>query len=501
MRWDNGNRLVDVQTRAAAVTAGVPKERLRYAYDADGRLIERRRYTWSGSVWTLAESTRYVNDGLQCVAEYNGSNVLQRRHVWGLDMDGSRGGLGGVGGLLWIASPANGVHYAAADANGNVVALFGSTGHETARYEYGPFGEVLRMSGGAIAVENPWRFSSKRQDATTDWVHYEYRVYDPATGRWLSRDPIGEAGGENLYGFVGNDPINQIDRFGLSIGDWLLEPASEPFLAWYEAALATETETSFKCRHGESTHQFLSESSACPTVAPHEGVRVAANFAAKSTKAYQDIAQSLVGGGILSRAPVAQTHLPGLEIEGTFSRLWKKCTGAETATDALLRLSQAGNMAARRSLAVRIARESTVNKNSHIVVIGKYLKGSNSSYEKIADSLNACHFQMKDGLYPELEKRLGHIRDCPNKCVMEDGIISDVFQINATFLAQQIAQGKRILLTHKPSPENLKDGLAGFTREVRLLEDLGFRFRRVDRRDKDGNWLVLWEAWGGPDGR
>jgi RHS repeat-associated protein len=71
------------------------------------------------------------------------------------------------------------------------------------------------MSGTAIAAENPWRFSSKRQDPTTDWVHYEFRVYDPSSGRWLSRDPIGEAGGENLYGFVGNDPVNGVDLFGL----------------------------------------------------------------------------------------------------------------------------------------------------------------------------------------------------------------------------------------------------------------------------------------------
>lgn len=40
-------------------------------------------------------------------------------------------------------------------------------------------------------------------------------VYDPELGRWLSRDPIGEDGGTNLYGYVGNDPANMIDPFGL----------------------------------------------------------------------------------------------------------------------------------------------------------------------------------------------------------------------------------------------------------------------------------------------
>jgi RHS repeat-associated protein len=44
---------------------------------------------------------------------------------------------------------------------------------------------------------------------------YQYRYYDPVTGRWPSRDPIEEQGGINLYGFVGNDGINSWDRLGL----------------------------------------------------------------------------------------------------------------------------------------------------------------------------------------------------------------------------------------------------------------------------------------------
>jgi len=45
---------------------------------------------------------------------------------------------------------------------------------------------------------------------------YLYRDYDAASGRWPSRDPIGERGGVNLYGFVGNDGMNQFDFFGLA---------------------------------------------------------------------------------------------------------------------------------------------------------------------------------------------------------------------------------------------------------------------------------------------
>jgi uncharacterized protein RhaS with RHS repeats len=49
----------------------------------------------------------------------------------------------------------------------------------------------------------------------TGFLYYGYRYYDPQTGRWPSRDPIGERGGVNLYGFVGNDGLNYFDLFGL----------------------------------------------------------------------------------------------------------------------------------------------------------------------------------------------------------------------------------------------------------------------------------------------
>jgi uncharacterized protein RhaS with RHS repeats len=46
--------------------------------------------------------------------------------------------------------------------------------------------------------------------------YYGYRFYDPGSGRWLNRDPIGERGGLNLYGMVGNDGVNDFDIDGLS---------------------------------------------------------------------------------------------------------------------------------------------------------------------------------------------------------------------------------------------------------------------------------------------
>lgn len=45
-------------------------------------------------------------------------------------------------------------------------------------------------------------------------AYYGFRYYDSVTGRWPSRDPIGELGGLNLYGIVGNDLINMTDHLG-----------------------------------------------------------------------------------------------------------------------------------------------------------------------------------------------------------------------------------------------------------------------------------------------
>jgi RHS repeat-associated protein len=49
--------------------------------------------------------------------------------------------------------------------------------------------------------------------------YYGYRYYNPQLGTWPSRDPIGEAGGLNLYGVVGNDGVNNVDLYGQIIAD------------------------------------------------------------------------------------------------------------------------------------------------------------------------------------------------------------------------------------------------------------------------------------------
>jgi RHS repeat-associated protein len=60
-------------------------------------------------------------------------------------------------------------------------------------------------------------FSSNPFDKETGFVVYQRRYYDTILCRWLSRDPIEEDGGLNLYGFVENEPIGLVDMLGRKI--------------------------------------------------------------------------------------------------------------------------------------------------------------------------------------------------------------------------------------------------------------------------------------------
>jgi RHS repeat-associated protein len=88
------------------------------------------------------------------------------------------------------------------DASQNVVAS----------YEYDEFG----VETGNYTLDQPYRFSTKRYYDGIGINYYGYRFYAASLGRWMTRDPLGETGGMNLYGFVGNGPMNAVDPWGLA---------------------------------------------------------------------------------------------------------------------------------------------------------------------------------------------------------------------------------------------------------------------------------------------
>ena len=195
--------------------------RVEWKYDARGRRLRQTAYILTNGAWQVVEDLKLISDpGLfgRHVAELNATNNnLIRAYIWGLDLSEILDGAGFVGGLLWVRNgtgPASGTHFVCFDGNGNVWNLVSaSSGTETARYEYGPFGEPLRLSG-AAARSNPFRFSTKRTEDFTGLVLYEYRAYCPRMGRWFSLDPVGELGGVNAHGFALNNPIAAVDPLG-----------------------------------------------------------------------------------------------------------------------------------------------------------------------------------------------------------------------------------------------------------------------------------------------
>ena len=220
LTWDAENRLVKVESLASAPVGS--KRKVEWTFDGLGRRVRQTEFVWNASTndYQLSTDTKLVSDGWRNIAELNATNLTLRTYAWGLDLSGSLGGAGGVGGLLMInsASAINSqpsTHFYAYDGNGNVAALVSAaTGTASANYEYEPFGVTLRATG-PMALENPFRFSTKRASDATDWVLYEYRGYSPGMGRWLSRDPIGERGGVNIFAFVRNDSIHRYDGLGL----------------------------------------------------------------------------------------------------------------------------------------------------------------------------------------------------------------------------------------------------------------------------------------------
>ena len=86
------------------------------------------------------------------------------------------------------------------------------------QYEYDSFGNQHDMKN---RIKQPYGYTGREHDRETGLRYYRARYYDGEVGVFLSKDPIGFNSGQfNLYSYVGNDPVNWIDPYGLARGDW-----------------------------------------------------------------------------------------------------------------------------------------------------------------------------------------------------------------------------------------------------------------------------------------
>ncbi len=164
-----------------------------FAYDGLGRRISKT---------VNSTSTQFVYDGLNPVQELSGgSPVANLLPGLGIDEFISRTEGGTTSTFL-------------TNALGSTIALTDGTGTVQTEYTYDPFG-MATVTG--TSSTNSFQFTGREHDGT-GLLYYRARYYSPVIQRFISEDLIGFAGGDpNLYGYVGNSPINFTDPIGLLV--------------------------------------------------------------------------------------------------------------------------------------------------------------------------------------------------------------------------------------------------------------------------------------------
>ena len=237
--WDAENRLIGMET-LTNLPSSVPRMNLTFAYDYMSRRVSKTISAFESEIWNQKSQIRFAYDGWNLISEISylpsqmQTNVSS--FVWGLDLSGTLQGAGGIGGLLSSCSSASNASHLAFylfDANGNVGQLVSTNGSILARYEYDPYGKLIKDVAEVSIRINPFRYSTKYADSETGFLYYGHRYYQPETGRWSSRDPIGGKGflshnrktirrkgklvaeEPNLYLFVKNRTADELDVLGL----------------------------------------------------------------------------------------------------------------------------------------------------------------------------------------------------------------------------------------------------------------------------------------------
>ncbi|WP_211233814.1 RHS repeat domain-containing protein, partial [Comamonas composti] len=99
--------------------------------------------------------------------------------------------------------------------------------------DYGAFGRA-RVDAGST-TSNHIRFPGQYHDEETGLHYNRYRYYEPETGRYLSKDPIGLEGGINKFGYVSGSPLLIIDPLGLveGVDQWYGYESDKEFQDWW----------------------------------------------------------------------------------------------------------------------------------------------------------------------------------------------------------------------------------------------------------------------------
>ena len=195
MTYDAWQRLVKV--KSGSTTTAI------YAYDGHNRRTTKvtgsttRHYYYYSSQWQILEE------------RLNTATTADRQFVWGLM---------GIDNLI-LRDRGSERFYSLQDVF-SCTAIADATGTIQERYGYNAFGLSRVMTpafGNRTSSSYDWetRYDNYRFDSESNFYQVRNRYLHPTLGRWLTRDPIGYEDGNNLYRYVGNNPIQLIDVFGL----------------------------------------------------------------------------------------------------------------------------------------------------------------------------------------------------------------------------------------------------------------------------------------------
>ena len=192
------NRLIKVErTEGASVIVA------NYSYDPFGRRIE-KKVTENGSTTT----TRFFYDNEDILFEYDENGSIGNQYVHGPGIDEP---------LALIQKKGN--YYYHSDGLGSIVAITDESAKVVQDYDYYYFGELKNQKN---RIKQPYKYTGREWDKETGLYFYRARYYDPEIGRFTQKDPIGFRGGINLYGYVGGNPLNFIDPWGLQQGPTII---------------------------------------------------------------------------------------------------------------------------------------------------------------------------------------------------------------------------------------------------------------------------------------
>jgi RHS repeat-associated protein len=192
--WDGDNRLRQIDQVADAGGSN-PFTRFGATYNGDGLRMQKSE-TWTGGhtySWA-ARGIYYDTSGSALYTPGLGQYKAGQHGFYLGDQKGNTRYLSDWQGV----SVSQGARY---DAYGNKTAVAGSDPHFS-DYQH----------AGAWGYQSEW---SSLTDPALSLQYLQQRYYDAEVGRFLSPDPIGFAGGTNLYGYCGNDPVNAVDPLGL----------------------------------------------------------------------------------------------------------------------------------------------------------------------------------------------------------------------------------------------------------------------------------------------